>query len=114
VTFLMSLQVGHFTMDNASNNDTFMQELEERLKKRNIPFDAKDRRIMCLPHVINICCSHIIREFMDETLGDDITDGWLDLLPYNISNDQSYEDAAKQDPIAVGRSVVRMIRVSGQ
>jgi hypothetical protein len=38
----MSLQVGHFTLDNVENNVTFMEELAQRLTACDIPFDAKD------------------------------------------------------------------------
>jgi hypothetical protein len=40
-------QAGHFTLDNASNNQTMMEALERKLDERDIPFDAKGRRIMC-------------------------------------------------------------------
>jgi len=42
---LSYVQIGWVTMDNASNNDTFMSKLEEELKLRNIPFDKVSRRI---------------------------------------------------------------------
>ena len=48
-------------MDNASNNDTAMKELEVILAAKNIKFDAQDQRIRCYPHIINICVSHIIK-----------------------------------------------------
>ncbi|KIM34692.1 hypothetical protein M413DRAFT_75729, partial [Hebeloma cylindrosporum] len=38
-------KIGWVTMDNASNNDTFMSKLEEELKARNVPFDKVGRRI---------------------------------------------------------------------
>ena len=34
----MSLQIGHFTLDNAENNATFMDELGKRLTACDIPF----------------------------------------------------------------------------
>ncbi|KAG2124354.1 hypothetical protein DEU56DRAFT_744665, partial [Suillus clintonianus] len=36
---------GQITMDNASNNDTFMLELETELDKRGIPFDHAGNRL---------------------------------------------------------------------
>ena len=38
-------QIGWVTLDNASNNDTFMLKLEEELKRRGIPFDRVKNRI---------------------------------------------------------------------
>jgi len=57
---LITLQVGYWTLDNASNNGTFMEEMEHLLHLRDIDFDHLDRRIMCFPHIINICCQHIL------------------------------------------------------
>lgn len=109
----MPLQVGHFTLDNAENNATFMAELELLLTARDIPFDAKDRRIMCLPHVINICSGKIINKFTNEELIDDSEDDDSYLYGDTPSR-QTYEEAFKRDPIALGRSIVRVIRASGK
>ena|SRR6266498_686748 len=48
-------------MDNASNNDVAIIELEVILAKKNIKFDAQKQQIWCHPHIINICVSHIIK-----------------------------------------------------
>jgi hypothetical protein len=110
----MPLQVGHFTSDNAENNATFMVELELLLTARDIPFNAKDRRIMCLPHVINICSGKIISKFTNEELIDDSEDVDDSCLYGETPSRQTYEEAVKRDPIALGRSIVRVIRASGQ
>ncbi|KZT04769.1 uncharacterized protein LAESUDRAFT_657303, partial [Laetiporus sulphureus 93-53] len=39
------VQIGWITMDNASNNDTFIAALEQELTRRQIAFDAIKRRI---------------------------------------------------------------------
>ncbi|KIM78715.1 hypothetical protein PILCRDRAFT_56284, partial [Piloderma croceum F 1598] len=106
------LTVRHWTLDNASNNGTFMQELGILLNSRDISFDAKDRRIMCFPHIVNICYQHIIKEFTNIELAD-IEEIRLTTLP-NLTNTPSYEDAVKRDPVARGRNVVRILRSSGQ
>lgn len=41
-------QIGWVTLDNASNNDTFMTKLEELLHARNISFHRIKRRIRCV------------------------------------------------------------------
>lgn len=92
------LKVGHFTMDNASNNRTMMQELETSLKSREIDFDADDRRIMCFAHVIDLCSGRVIRAASDGV------------------EDNSDEDASSpgsDNPLAQARAVVRAIRGSG-
>jgi len=69
------------TLDNASNNDTFMAKLEEELCRRNISFDSVYRRIQCVffklfffegsmklnqtidrcfPHIVNLACKAIL------------------------------------------------------
>jgi len=61
----LSLQIGHFTLDNAENNAVAMKELQSRLAKRReisdfVNFDHRDNRIRCYAHIINICSSHIV------------------------------------------------------
>jgi hypothetical protein len=107
---LVITQVGHWTLDNAPNNGTFMQELGRLLHSRDIDFDHLDRQIMCFPHVVNICCQHIIAKFTNVAFGD--LNG-VAQLP-SPANDQSFDDAVKSDPIARGRNVVRVLRSSGQ
>ena len=47
-------QGGHWTLDNASNNGTFMIEFGNLLRARDINFDPIDRQVMCFPHIINM------------------------------------------------------------
>jgi hypothetical protein len=107
---MTTFQVGHWTLDNAANNGTFMEHLEILLRLRDIDFDAEDRRIMCFPHIINICCQHIIKEFTNVEL----VDAAAPTQTPGPSNALSYEDAVKRDPIARGRNVVHVLRASGQ
>jgi len=86
----ISLKVGHFTLDNASNNQTMMEALERQLNKRDIPFDAKDCRIMCYAHISNLSSGHVIRAAGDG------------------------EGASEYNPIGRACGVVRAIRVSGK
>jgi len=98
-------QVGHWTLDNAPNNGPFMQELGRLLHSRNIDFDYLDRQIMCFPHVINICCQHIIAKFTNVAFGDLNS---VAQLP-SPANNQSFDDAIKSDPIACGQNVVHVL-----
>ena len=103
--------MGHWTLDNASNNETFMKELETLLRLRDIDFDYTDRRIMCFPHVINICCQHVINEFTNLDL---IDAPEPEELPPALVGTQSYDDAVRRDPIAHSRNIVHVLRTSGQ
>ncbi len=65
-------------MDNASNNDAAMTELEVILAEKNVKFDAREQRIRCYPHIINICVSHIVKSLGkvdDEVVDDEVNDG---------------------------------------
>jgi hypothetical protein len=97
-------------MDNAKHNDTFMEELQKLLDARDIAFDAVDRRIMCFGHVVDLTSGRVIRGVSAGT--NDDADWSGPPLP-NIPSSQTYEQAIERDPIALGRTVVRVIRASG-
>ncbi|KAH8928823.1 hypothetical protein BT69DRAFT_1191631, partial [Atractiella rhizophila] len=40
--------------DNASSNDTMVEELELLFAKDGIPFPAAERRGRCLPHIVHL------------------------------------------------------------
>ena len=64
-------------MDNASNNDAAMTELQAILAEKNIKFNAQQQRIWCYPHIINICVSHIVKSLgkvNDEGVEDEADD----------------------------------------
>jgi hypothetical protein len=41
-------------MDNASNNDTMMEAIEDRCRNAGIEFSAKQARMRCMPHTIHL------------------------------------------------------------
>jgi hypothetical protein len=41
-------------MDNASNNDTLMEALENKCHAAGIDFRASDSRMRCIPHTIHL------------------------------------------------------------
>ncbi|KAI1525094.1 Tfo1 transposase, partial [Pyrenophora tritici-repentis] len=48
-------RVGWHTGDNATSNDTCLEHLETLLRtKHNVKFTAKERRIRCIGHIINL------------------------------------------------------------
>lgn len=90
-------KVGHFTMDNASNNETMMQELQILLAGRDVSFDPVNRRVMCFAHVVNLCSGRVIHGISQDK-GDSFSAG---------------DDAVPSNPIDLARAVVRNIRASG-
>jgi len=72
-----NLQIGWVTLDNTSNNDTFMVTLAAELWACRIPFDAVKHRIRwvyhllkyglvfinhksCFPHIVNLVCKAVL------------------------------------------------------
>jgi hypothetical protein len=112
-TLLISFKAGHFTMDNAAANLTMMQELERRLKERDIDFDATDRQIMCYGHVVNLSSGRVV-EGVTNLAAADRDEDFSGAPPPELPDQQTYEDAIARDPVALGRNVVRAIRASGK
>jgi hypothetical protein len=98
-------------MDNTSNNKTCMQELETLLRARDVEFDALDRLVMCFPHVMHICTTHVIKSFTDDELTA-IANTWIGVFP-DEDEREAYVEAVRLDPITMGRDIVRVIRASG-
>jgi len=116
-----------------------MNELEDLLTKKGIKFDAKDNRIPCYPHIINICVSHIVSSLtkfaansIDDAedsdaistdasdTSDDESDGYngeeedqddIDLVAYDMG---VWLENLKRNPVQRARTVVRTVRSSGQ
>ena len=44
----MTVQLGMITLDNASNNDTLMAQLEEYMTHRGLDFDRHGNRLRCV------------------------------------------------------------------
>jgi hypothetical protein len=97
------LKVGHFTTDNASNNQTMMAALAVIFQERDIAFDARDRRVMCFAHIINLCSGRIVSAVSSGR--DDGSD--------RSSSDGGTAGSRSSDPIARARAAVRAIRGSG-
>jgi len=94
------LEVGHFTLDNTSNNGTIMEELETMLTECDIVFNAEDRKIMCFAHIVDLCSGHVIRAASNG------------VEPKNDSS-SSDGDTTASNPIALARAVVWVIWGSG-
>ena len=91
-----------------------MEHLQKLLKTRELPlgFVAKDRRIMCFPHIINICVQHIVEEFSAPDL-EKIANAWVDCFDDNVVDKEKYLEAVEKNPVALRRDIVRIIRALG-
>jgi hypothetical protein len=90
-----------------------MRVLQVLLKLRDIPFDASDNRIMCFPHIINICVQHVVVRFTDLELADLEFDE-QSVPPAESEKSRTFNDAVSRDPIALCRSIICAIRASGK
>lgn len=68
---------------------------------------------MCFPHIINICCQHVIASFTNADLADAGAE-FVGALPPDLPDRQTFEEAVKRDPVGLGRNIVRVLRGSGQ
>jgi len=101
--------MGHFTLDNASNNKTAMEELSLIMAERDIHFDPIDHRIPCFPHIINLCAKHIIDEYSTADFSG-LKDDWLVGKDTIVKGE--YVKAMRGDPLKRARAVVTTIRGS--
>ena len=101
-------QGGHWTLDYASNNGTFLHELAILLEARDIDFDAIDRRIMCFAHIINTCCQHVIASLTNVALAKSAKLS-VGVLPPSLLDQQTFEDTVKQDLVVLGFNIVHVL-----
>jgi hypothetical protein len=94
-----------------------MRKLEPLFKKREIPFDAKNNRIHCFPHIINIVAQHVIKK-ISTSVAADADDAFVFEETRNPDLNRippdSFKDACASDPLARIRRVIVAIRASGQ
>lgn len=110
-----------------------MRELQDLLVKRDIAFHRLNNRVMCYPHVINICTAHIVaastqvsKRYLDTNGvdGDDDDDGpesphhrdgpQLDdeFVASQPPERQAWLRSLNRDPIKRVADIVRYIRAS--
>ena len=66
--FLIGNRIGYFMMDNATTNDKFMRTLAQWFHESGQPYDAKQKRLRCNGHVINLA----VQVFLFDNISDDI------------------------------------------
>ena len=113
-------------MDNAENNKKCIEKLSELLMEQEfeIMFDPDQRRVMCHPHLVNLCSKHAYKSFMKVDVSEierDITTNTVKRcsntekpvpVDEHISK-QDYIQAICNNPLEKARSLVRAIRASG-
>ena len=108
---LLYLQIGWVTLDNASNNDTMMESLEQELKTLGIPFNRIthcirygdhfyseiDKFCECFPHIINLGCQAVIKA--------------IEVAFSNVNVTETFMDKVKKNPIARLQVLIRTVSV---
>ena len=97
------LKVGHFTLGNATNNQTFMKSLETFLASHNVPFDVDNRKIMCYAHTVDLSSGQVICAICGG--------GSSSNESSNESSDKSSDKSSDEslDPILLAHAAVRAI-----
>jgi hypothetical protein len=133
-------QGAHWTLDMASTNDAMLDSLGKLYKLRapGVSFNQNQTRVLCFPHVVNICCQHVIKHLnrcITDDAGDDPADdddGTVDDNGDDEGDDNEYNDddndndgddgngdpestlRASRGLLGKVRALVRGIRASGQ
>src|SRR5271168_1343503 len=95
-----------------------LEFLEKLLLEREITsFNAKNNRIMCFSHVVNIAVQHVLSKMSSVKApenDDDNSEGPTDDADENRGFEQTFQNACAQDLISRLRKIVTAIRASGQ
>jgi len=106
------------TLDNTSNNYTFMEQIAVELHWLNIPFDEEGNFIWCFPHIVNIAVKSGLKYLTTLPLFnpdlDFNTDQDTKELSDTFCSDIEYYDALKSDVVSAARWLVTACRASGQ
>lgn len=88
-----------------------MRHLSVLLTSRGVDFDANERRILCLPHLLNTCAKHVTENYKSADVSAFARQVWVDDLGRQIDQ-KAYVEGLKHDPIKRGRNIVRSLRAS--
>jgi len=85
-----------------------MKELQVLFEEREIPFDAKENRIPCFPHIINIVAQHIISKFSTSVAPktDDLFEDDDPPHPNLRGPPKSFDEARARDPLSRVRKII--------
>ncbi|TDL15320.1 hypothetical protein BD410DRAFT_732882, partial [Rickenella mellea] len=106
--------------DNATNNDTLMESLEERCESRGIPFSAVEARMRCMPHTVRLAALKAIGAVPKNRNSAAQSQNYQEIVTAPVGKDADDNDLVNQadepepvDPASL-RKVVRAVRASPQ
>ncbi len=120
--------------DNASNNDTFMSELQKRTcsSRQFVNFNAEQSRQRCIPHIVNLVCQAFLKRLFggkDEIdkpveqpveLEDDESDSGVDVdddaldLPVMGDAEINFDGIQGKNPLKKLQKLIKKINGSTQ
>jgi hypothetical protein len=62
---VLNLQILGISTDNASNMDKMFNKFEAICEYEGIKFDAKNQRVRCLAHIINLAVQNIFKSLKE-------------------------------------------------
>src|SRR5690554_3832818 len=103
-------QTGYFNMDNATNNDTFLQHLTLPLRQADVPFERQHRRLRCIGHILNLS----VKAFMFHGLPSlpVVNEHDFEYTPHDL--DHNVREWRKRGPLGKAHNICIYIRKSPQ
>ncbi|EUC67677.1 hAT family dimerization protein [Rhizoctonia solani AG-3 Rhs1AP] len=101
-------KLGTITLDNASNNDTMMEQLEFLMHEAGYSFDHEGNRVRCFPHIVNLAVI-AFRDALEES-GDKYYDHQISKNHQPSQNTLDYLTALKARPDNRCREIVKALR----
>lgn len=112
------------TLDNATNNDTFMESLKDLADELGVPLNSSNSRIRCMAHILNLCVQDIMailkipaNQLDSEVDSQDLPEPDLD-TNYEEDGDPGTvvqnDECSNQPTVEKLRKLVRKIRKSPQ
>ncbi|EUC58853.1 hAT family dimerization protein, partial [Rhizoctonia solani AG-3 Rhs1AP] len=108
---LLRRQIGQITADNASNNNTMMQELKRMFDSRGINFDPEENRLRCFPHIINIATQAYLHALPKSA--EKFREKCAEKVVELSAEQSSYLSALASDAVAACRDTVKSCLSSG-
>lgn len=107
-------KIGGITMDNASNNNTAMDSLERCLTACGIKFHAKNQRIRCFAHIINLAVNDALTALPKPEAFTQFPDAMLETMWLDRQADTGYTNALQSNLVSRIQELVKQLRSSGQ
>jgi hypothetical protein len=109
-------RIGGITLDNASNNDSAMAELEDYFEECGLKYNAKQQQVRCVSHVIHLAVQALLDALPNPDDFDicNIPNSAVKATFRQTRCDPKYAKALKSDLVGRTAEVVKQLWSSGQ